>query len=254
MGVTTDISWCDSTWNPWQGCKKVSAGCKNCYMFRDMKRYGKDGSKVFRSAKATFNLPLSGKIESGARIFTCSWSDFFIKDADAWRAEAWEIIKKTPQYFYIILTKRPENIASRLPADWGPNGYPNVGLLISAENQAAYSERWPILSDIPAALRGISAEPLLSPFSFREGIGMGVKIPDWIITGGESGPGCRVMAPDDFALMGSRIRTMRIPHFHKQNGGTKKVDGSWGGDTIRGMTFKTVPKVIADHMKKWKGK
>lgn len=253
MGKTSAIEWTDATWNPWQGCKKVSAGCKNCYMYRDMNRFGKDGSKVIRSSKATFNLPLSGKIESGSRIFTCSWSDFFIKEADDWRAEAWQIIRMTPQYFYIILTKRPERIADHLPSDWG-DGYPNVALLVSAENQLTYSVRWPILAEIPAKVRGISAEPLLEGFSFFSGLPMGTKKPDWIITGGESGPGCRVVKERVFVQMAQRIHTIGITHFHKQNGGTKKIDGSWGGDKINGHTYKEIPRAIASHMKRWAGK
>ena len=87
MGETTGIAWCDATWNPWQGCHKVSEGCKNCYMFRDKKRYGQDPNTVVRSADATFCKPLTWaknreKYASINRVFTCSWSDFFIPEAD----------------------------------------------------------------------------------------------------------------------------------------------------------------------------
>src|SRR3990167_5576666 len=98
MAETTGISWCDATWNPFMGCHKVSQGCAKCYMFREMKFYGRDPNVVVRS-KTTFNNPLkwakNGKVNSGAKIFTCSWSDWFIEEADEWRDEAWEIVKNT---------------------------------------------------------------------------------------------------------------------------------------------------------------
>lgn len=245
MGKTSAIEWTDATWNPWQGCKKVSAGCKNCYMFRDMKRYGKDGGKIFRSARATFNMPLSGKVAPGSRIFTCSWSDFFIKEADEWRAEAWEIIKKTPQYFYIILTKRPENIAERLPADWDM-GYTNVAILVSTEDQKTYNERWDILSKIPAAVRGISAEPMLGEIRL---LVRNEAMPAWVITGGESGPGFREAKKAWFIDMLRQCLYYETPMFHKQNGGNTKVDGSWGGDVVSDeVRAKGVPQQIVQHM------
>lgn len=146
MGKTTDIQWTESTWNPWYGCKKVSPGCKNCYMYRDQKRFGKDPQVVTLAAENTFRMPL--RLKKPARIFTCSWSDFFIEDADDWRNGAWEIIKKTPQHTYQVLTKRPELIAERLPADWG-DGYANVWLGVSVENND-YLWRAETLATIPA--------------------------------------------------------------------------------------------------------
>src|SRR3990167_1409537 len=102
MGTTTKISWADATWNPWQGCHHVSPGCLNCYMFSEKHMYGQDPDVVVRSKPPTFNMPL--KIKEPKKIFTCSWSDWFIKEADPWRDEAWEIIKRTPQHTYLILT------------------------------------------------------------------------------------------------------------------------------------------------------
>ena len=91
MGASTAIAWTDATWNCWQGCHKVSAGCKNCYMFTDKKRYGQTPDVVIRSAAATFNAPLKWaknreKYGHINRVFVDSWSDFFIEEADAWRA------------------------------------------------------------------------------------------------------------------------------------------------------------------------
>jgi len=154
----TGIDWTDYSWNPWQGCKKISPACDNCYMFTDKKRYGQKGSDIHKSAKATFNKPL--KIEAGSKVFTCSWSDFFLVEADEWRDEAWDIIRATPHLTYQILTKRPENIKDRLPKDW-EESFSHVWLGVTAENQEQADVRIPILLDIPGSKRFISIEPML---------------------------------------------------------------------------------------------
>src|SRR5215472_9745754 len=128
MGGATGIEWTDATWNPWMGCRKVSPACAHCYMFSDQRRYGHDPG-VIRRSKTTFDAPLRWPTEEKL-VFTCSWSDWFIEDADEWRPEAWEVIRQTPHLTYQILTKRPELIADRLPADWG-RGWPNVWLGVS---------------------------------------------------------------------------------------------------------------------------
>ena len=198
MGKKSAIQWTEATWNPFHGCKKVSQGCKFCYMYRDKERYKQDPTKVIRS-KANFDAPLKWK--EPKLIFTCSWSDWFIEEADAWRPELWEIIKKTPQHTYQILTKRPERIKQCLPLDW-VGGYPNVWIGVSVEDQEAAELRIPILSDVPAAIRFLSIEPLIGPVDlFSESLKGKTWTPalgddivpmlrdsiDWIIVGGESG-------------------------------------------------------------------
>lgn len=180
----TKIEWTDYSWNPWVGCKKVSAGCKNCYMHREMDRWGKDPKKVHKTSSATFRKPL--RLTKPSKIFTCSWSDFFIKAADEWRDQAWNIIRQTPQHTYQILTKRPERILECLPKDWG-EGYPNVWLGVSVENQQQM-KRAEKLVDIPANIRFISAEPLLGKLDLLSPLNRKMldKI-DWVIVGGESG-------------------------------------------------------------------
>lgn len=189
MSENTKIQWTDHTWNPWHGCKKVSAGCKYCYMYRDKERYKKDPAVVVRS-KTGFNTPLQWY--APAKVFTCSWSDWFIEEADAWRDAAWAIIKATPWLTYQILTKRPERIVAHLPADWG-EGYTNVWLGVSVENQATADERIPQLARIPAAIRFLSCEPLLEPLDLLKDYPVGKgsiqfgALLDWVIVGGESG-------------------------------------------------------------------
>lgn len=212
MAKTTAISWTEATWNPWYGCTKVSPGCANCYMFRDMARYDKDPSATVRSA-TRFDQPL--KWREPRLIFTCSWSDWFHERADEWRAEAWDVIRRTPWHTYQILTKRPERIRRSLPDDWG-DGWPNVWLGTSIESQR-FDWRAAALCEVPAAIRFVSAEPLLGPLdltrvnwwpdararravvqneSFRpvNVLPRGGRIYPhkgpihWVIAGGESGP------------------------------------------------------------------
>ena len=152
-------------------------------MYREQKQYGRNPELVVRS-KTTFLHPL--RWHTAARVFTCSWSDFFHEAADAWRADAWAIIRATPHLTYQILTKRVENIPARLPEDWGA-GWPNVWLGVSVENPR-WEERIGILSDIPARIRFVSAEPLLGPVMLHEDHRV-----DWVIVGGESGASCRPM-------------------------------------------------------------
>lgn len=185
MGKNTNIQWTDASVNYWIGCIKITEGCKNCYMHRDMERYGKDPRTVRRTADATFYQALKWK--EGRRIFTNSWSDFFIEEADEWRNDAWDVIRKTPQHQWQILTKRPERIAQCLPPDWN-DGWDNVWLGVSIESQKHFN-RAEILSQIPAKIRFISAEPLLDELDLLEIIN-GNRVIDnfhWVIIGGESG-------------------------------------------------------------------
>jgi protein gp37 len=182
----SSIQWTDATINFWIGCQKVSAECKFCYMFRQEARYGRDGSVVRRTGKTTFNAALKWK--EPKRIFTCSMSDFFIEEADDWRADAWDIIRRTPHHTWLILTKRPDRIQECLPDDWGPNGYPNVWLGTTIGVQSSF-HRAEALSKIPAAVRFISAEPLLEPVDFlieKDGERV-IDAFHWVILGGESG-------------------------------------------------------------------
>lgn len=211
MGKTR-ISWTNYSWNPWRGCHKISQGCKNCYMFREQKRYGNDPNIVIRS-KTTFNDPLKWK--DPAMVFTCSWSDWFIEEADPWRDEAWEITRQTPHLTYQILTKRPENIPSRLPKDWG-EGYDNVWLGVSIESYLK-QKRGDILAKIPAQVRFISAEPLLD-WIFTPHLLWNNKF-HWVIVGGESGPGCRSMDLEWARDIRDDCKQFGVSFFMKQLGG-----------------------------------
>lgn len=221
----TKIPWTDYTWNPWQGCKKISTGCTRCYMFKDKKRWGQDGSNIHRSSDKTFNMPLH--LDIASKIFTCSWSDFFIEQADPWRDEAWKIIKDTPYHTYQILTKRPERISQCLPADWG-EGYDNVWLGVTVE-EMKYVERLETLNKIPALYYFVSCEPLLGDVVFRNKepifppksrLSMNIESMQlrmgWVIIGTESGPGRRPAELDWIYKVVRECKYYQIPVFVKQ--------------------------------------
>ncbi len=229
MGETSKIEWTDATWNPWQGCTKVSPACEHCYMFRDLKRYGRDGSIVVRSKPPTFNLPLKTKqggefaIAPGSKLFTCSWSDWFHEAADPWRDEAWAIARKRRDVTIQIVTKRVDRAAQCLPADWG-DGYPNVWIIATVENQEWAEKRIPALLRLPAAVRGLSIEPMLGPidlirvYNSHQINENALDHIDWVIGGGESGPGARPMHPSWVRSLRDQCLAADIPFFFKQWG------------------------------------
>jgi protein gp37 len=152
-------------------------------MFRDQRKYGHDPTLVRRTSDKTFCAPLHYK--QPHIIFTCSWSDFFIEEGDAWRDDVWDVIRRTPHHIYQVLTKRPERMASCLPADWG-DGWPHVWLGVTTENQKAADKRLPLLIETPAALRWVCTEPLLGPLDLSGYLETN-KI-GWVVTGAETGP------------------------------------------------------------------
>jgi protein gp37 len=250
MGETTGIEWTDRTYNPWMGCTKVSPGCAHCYMFSEMRRYGRDPQKVVRTQPGTFNAPLSWEklaISSGRRfrVFTCSWSDFFHEDADPWRPEVWRIIHDTPHLVYQILSKRPERILAHLPDDWGFGGYPNVWLGTSVEN-GDYHHRVVDLGRVPARVHFVSAEPLLGPLFPSDGIQKqlwryGWGNVDWVIAGGESGPAARPADPAWFRQLRDMCVAGKVPFFLKQLGGPGREKRDHDQAVLDGRTWKEVP-------------
>ncbi len=195
MGKESKIQWTQGTWNPWYGCIKVGEGCKNCYMYRDMDRWNKNPRDIQRS-KTKFNDPL--KWDEPQLIFTCSLSDFFIEEADSWRAEVWNIIKKTPQHFYQILTKRPERIEKWLPTVLDNPPYfdlpENCIYMLSVSTQKEFDTQWPIMESLKRHYRikiGLSIEPILEQISIEDWLhddyDHTCALPDWVIVGGESG-------------------------------------------------------------------
>ncbi len=230
MGEVTNIPWCDATWNPWYGCKPVSPACDNCYARGEMTRYGIDPTIIHRS-KTKFADPLKWSrnktLPAGSGIFTCSWSDFFIDAADPWRPEAWDVIRATPEYIYLILTKRPERILKSLPADWG-NGWKNVWLGITAEDQFHLDQRMRDFYLIPCAGRFVSFEPLLGPIDYYLWHGA----TQWIIAGGENGAHARPTHEGWIRHLACICEVYRIPFFFK----------GWGRWLPTSQRVTTVPR------------
>jgi len=234
VAENSKITWTDHTWNWSHGCPgcpdSLELGCKNCYMRIWAKRAGiKNSYEVTKSSKDTFNMPLKSRRKvPGDMIFTLSLGDFFHPLNDPYRPEVWDIMRRTPDYTYQVLTKFPENIVDRLPADWS-NGWSNVWLGVTAENQEMANKRIPILLSIPAAIRFVSIEPMLGPvdltfnlqFEHPDNEGYGVEIIkglDWVIVGGESGSHARPMHPDWIRQIRDQCQASGTPFFFKQWG------------------------------------
>ncbi|MDE6562322.1 MAG: phage Gp37/Gp68 family protein [Muribaculaceae bacterium] len=180
-------------WNPWHGCHKISEGCDHCYMyFLDSKR-GVDTSVVTKTAN--FNLPVQRdrkgnfKLKSGMQIYVCLSTDFFVEEADKWRQEIWHIIRQRSDIAFRILTKRAHRIKECLPDDWG-EGYPNVMLSVTCENQRRADERLPILLSIPARHKGFMAAPFIGEIDAAKYLVTG-QIEE-VLCGGENYDGARV--------------------------------------------------------------
>jgi protein gp37 len=227
MAENSKIEWCDHTFNPWIGCQRVSPGCDHCYAehLADHRfgwvEWGPHGQRK-RTSEAYWKQPYrwaKAPRQSGmrARVFCASLADVFDNKApDGSRDDLFRLIRETPKLDWLLLTKRPQKIARMLPADWG-NGYPNVWLGITAEDEEFYRMRWPILSRIPAAVRFVSYEPAIAPLGPVD-IDKADCLPDWIICGGESGPGARRMKPAWVRAVRDECADLDIAFFMKQIG------------------------------------
>lgn len=179
-----------ANWNPWHGCHKLSPGCQNCYVYRADAKYGRDSSLV-RQTK-NFSLPVRmGRggytIPPGETVWTCFSSDFLVADADAWRPECWRMMKQRSDLYFMFITKRIDRFAQCLPPDWG-DGYDNVFISCTCENQQMADYRLPIFRDAPIKTKTIVCEPLLGPIDLTPYLGEWVK---QVTVGGESGPEAR---------------------------------------------------------------
>ena len=166
------------TWNLWHGCRKYSEGCENCYMFfmDGVRGVQTDPEKVYRTKNT--NMPLekdrSGRYKTppGFMLTINMTSDTFIEEADKWRDEMWSIIRKRPDVIFLILTKRATRMRDNLPSDWG-DGYDNVILSITCENQRTFDERWPIFRDTPAKHKQMNLAPLIGPIDLTPALSSG---------------------------------------------------------------------------------
>lgn len=175
MAENSKIEWTHHTFNPWIGCQKVGPGCDNCYAEEMMAtRYGRvqwgPRAERSRTGAANWMKPLKWDREAAAagerrRVFCASLADVFDSHSSispAWRLSLWDLIRRTPNLDWMLLTKRPGNIAGMLPPDWN-GGWPNVWLGCTVTNQAEADRDISKLMAVPAAVRFLSIEPLLGP-------------------------------------------------------------------------------------------
>lgn len=188
----------DKIWNPWHGCHRCSEGCQNCYAFFLDKRYGRDTNQVVRN-KSDFNLPIKKdregnyKLPSGSFVRVCMASDFFIEEADEWRKEAWDLIRRRPDVTFSLLTKRAERIKDCLPYDWG-DGWDNVSFSVSCENQTRLEQRISCLLDVPAKHRWVSLKPFIGEIDIAPYLETGLI--ETVLAGGENYLGSRPLHYD----------------------------------------------------------
>ena len=213
-------------WNLWHGCHKLRAVCQHCYVYRGDARREVDSSVVVRTKN--FDLPLRKKrngefkIPPGTFVYTCFTSDFFVEDADKWRAEAWEMIRCRSDLHFMMITKRIDRFSDCLPDDWG-DGYDNVTICCTVENQACADYRLPIYRRAPIKHKIIICEPLLERIDLST-----YAVGEWIeqiVAGGESGYEAR---PCDFEWVMDLRRICvenKVDFWFKQTGSKFVKDG-----------------------------
>jgi protein gp37 len=317
MADNTKIEWTDATWNPITGCQIVSDGCKNCYAMQlagtrlahtpsrtGLTRKNAAGKHIWtgetRFNRETLDQPLRWK--RPRRIFVCAHGDLFAESVPTdWIDQVFAIMALAPQHTFQVLTKRPERMREYLAPydarranglgqaviDLGYDGplealswpLPNVWLGVSVEDQATADARIPHLLATPAAIRWISAEPLLGPVDVRQMIystntracsldalsghfspmpiehlahrSAYARVPDpiaaldWVVVGGESGPGARPMHPDWARSLRDQCAAAGVPYFFKQW-------GEWVPAFVRDLTHldRITPKSFGANMER----
>ncbi len=212
-------------YNPWHGCHKISEGCQHCYVYRMDAQYDRDSSFVKKNK--SFELPLRKNrqgnyiIPSHELVYTCFSSDFLVEEADKWRDEVWRMMKIRSDLTFIFLTKRISRLKDCLPEDWN-EGYPNVVIGCTVENQRQADLRLPIFISFPIQHRSICCEPLLEAIDLSSYLSDKIE---QVLVGGESGPEAR---PCDFQWVLS-LRQQAISknisfHYH-QTGANLIKDG-----------------------------
>ena len=226
-------------WNPWHGCRKFSPGCANCYVYRRDAEFGKDASIVKRTRQ--FDAPLKKNrlgeykmTDDGEYVYCCMTSDFFIEEADAWRPEIWDIIRTRSDLNFSIITKRIHRFNECLPDDWG-DGWDNVSIVCTCEDQTAANMRLPIFLNLPIKHKSIICEPLLGRIDIRNFLKS--KAISSVICGGESGENAREC---DFGwvlfLMEQCVESGTAFHFKQTGANFKKGDRIYRIDRKDQMT------------------
>ena len=262
MAENSRIGWTTHTFNPWIGCTRVSAACDHCYAEAWDARFRGQGPSHWgphaaRRRTKTWGDPHRWQRAAAAagvrsRVFCASLADVFDNHRSidpAWRADLWDLIRATPDLDWLMLTKRPQNIRRYLPQDWGANGYHNVWLGATAEDQAALDQRIPSLTAVPARVRFLSCEPLLGPLDLRGGAGL-----DWVIAGGESGPSYRATDPAWFRDLRDQCARHDIAFYFKQWSGPSQAAIKAQGRALDGVVHDGFPALRRDWLRADRGR
>lgn len=205
-------------WNLWHGCTKVSEGCTNCYMYRADALHGRDSREIYKTQN--FNFPIRKdrkglyKLPPHTLVWTCFTSDFFIKEADDWRQEAWQMMKKRNDLNFYMVTKRVERIVECLPADWS-DGYENVTIACTVESQRQADRRLPIYNQLPIRHKALICEPLLTSLNLSDYLGEWIEL---VSVGGESGDKARPCRYDWVKAIREDCVKAKVPFHFKQTG------------------------------------
>jgi len=199
----------------------------NCYVYRRDAKYAINSREVRKNTD--FDLPVklkrdrTYKLQSdGSYVYTCFTSDFFLEDADPWRAECWEMMKKRFDLSFFIITKRIHRFEECLPADWG-DGYRNVTVCCTVENEEMAKYRLPIFQKVPLAHKQIVCEPLLSPINLAPYLDASIEA---VTVGGESGEEARICNYDWVLDIRRQCIEANVPFHFKQTGAKLLKDGT----------------------------
>lgn len=238
MARRSMIEWTESTWNPVTGCSKVSPGCKFCYAERLAFRLQRMGLPQYANGfevtlqESALELPLGWK--STQRIFVNSMSDLFHEEVPPqFIARVFDVMTRASWHQFQVLTKRAERLAELAGSLPWPR---NVWMGVSVE-RADYVRRIDFLRGIGAAVKFLSLEPLLGPLSNLDLRGV-----DWVIVGGESGPGARPMLESWVIDIREQCTAAGVPFFFKQWGGVHKKRH---GRLLEGRTWDALPALAA---------
>lgn len=212
-------------WNPWHGCRKISEGCRHCYVYRQDARHGLASDEVRRTA--AFDLPVrrsrDGRFRIPARetVYTCFTSDFLVEEADAWRAEAWEMIRLRHDLRFFFITKRIDRLAAALPPDWG-DGFEHVAVGCTVENQTEADRRLPLFLEAPLRHRIIIGAPLLGPLDLTPYLTAAIEE---VSVGGESGSDARPCDYDWVRTIRDQCVAAHVPFRFHQTGARLLKEG-----------------------------
>lgn len=172
-------------WNPWRGCHRRSEGCQYCYIHKGDSKRGVDTDRIVKLDG--YDAPIAKtktglyKMKPGQTVYLCFSSDFLLEDADEWRDGCWAMMRERQDLQFVFLTKRIERFAACAPKDWG-DGYDNVTIGCTVENQRRVEERLSIFRELPIRHKNIICQPLIEPIELEPYLD-GIEL---VVVGGES--------------------------------------------------------------------